>query len=397
MKARGRKIGTAAALVLAAAVAGWFLVRSAPLGTLAPVLRGAGKGYLALGLGLMLAFVACEAAASRCILRALGEKPRYVRCLHYSFTGFCCASLTPSSSGGQPAQIVGMYRDGIRAAHASLTMLLLAVCYQSALLALGGAAWLFSAQRGGMGWLLAVGAAVNLMLTLVMLGALFCPALARTAGRWGISLGARLRLIRHPAAAREKLERGLSAYAEGARCIRTRPGLVARVLLCTAGQVLCLAAVPWAVALSLGGPVPAVKIMATQVVLTLSVAAFPMPGGSGAAEGGFLAVFAGLFPAELLGSAMVLCRGISCYLFLPLCALLALATRGRRKTREDAATPERKPRVPSALRWRGRRGWAIAARRSGLAAAPNAAYGWGRGTPRCRMARRGLAGPVHLT
>ena len=389
MRGRGKKIGTAAALVLAAAAAGWFLVRSAPLGTLVPVLRGAGKGYLALGLGLMLAFVACEAAASRCILRALGERPRYVRCLHYSFMGFCCASLTPSSSGGQPAQIVGMCRDGIRAAHASLTMLLLAVCYQSALLALGGAAWLFSAQKGGMGWLLAAGAAVNLLLTLVMLGALFCPGLVRAAGRWGIRLGARLRLIRRPAAAREKLERGLSAYAAGAKCIRTRPGLIARVLLCTAGQVLCLAAVPWAVALALGTPAPAVKIMATQVVLTLSVAAFPMPGGSGAAEGGFLAVFAGIFPAGLLGSAMALCRGISCYLFLPICALLALATRGRKSTRERAAAPEGKRPAPLAQHRRTRRGWTIAARRSGLSA--DAAAGWSRTVPPYRMARRRYA------
>ena len=57
------------------------------------------------GFGLMALFIGFEAIASSRILAALGSPIPARRCYTYSMMGFCCASITPSSSGGQPAQI----------------------------------------------------------------------------------------------------------------------------------------------------------------------------------------------------------------------------------------------------------------------------------------------------
>ncbi len=84
----------------------------------------------------MFCFVGCEAMCSKLILARLGHHLPYRRCLGYSFTGFYVSSITPSSTGGQPAQIYYMSKDSVPAAHGSLNMMLIAVCYQVVTLAM---------------------------------------------------------------------------------------------------------------------------------------------------------------------------------------------------------------------------------------------------------------------
>ncbi len=42
------------------------------------------------------------------LLRAIGRKPRLSQCFGYSFIGFFFSGITPSATGGQPAQLVVM-------------------------------------------------------------------------------------------------------------------------------------------------------------------------------------------------------------------------------------------------------------------------------------------------
>ena len=330
-----KRTGLGAALLVAALAVGAVLfLRQTPLHSLSAVLRGADLRFVLAGLALMLCYVAAEAWGSRRILSALGSRAALKRCLCYSMVGFCCSSVTPSSSGGQPAQIWAMRRDGIPVAHASLTMLLLAVCYQITMLAGGLAGCLILGGVPGWGgltgWLLLLGVSVNLLLTAGMLAVMFLPRPARLFTLGLLSGLARLGLLSDPAPLRARAEQGLAQYADGARYIRRHPLLMVHTLLCTTVQLLCLTAVPWLVCRGLGIAAAPVQTAATQAVLTLSVAAFPMPGSVGAAEGGFLALFAPITGAAAAAPAMLLSRGISFYLFLPLCCAMGfLGLRGR--------------------------------------------------------------------
>ncbi len=98
--------------------------------------------FLIGGLCLMLGYVGCEALCTHQILGRLGHRVCYRRCLQYSFVGFYVSSITPSATGGQPAQIYCMSRDRIPAAHGALNMMLIAACYQTATLIWGGGIWL---------------------------------------------------------------------------------------------------------------------------------------------------------------------------------------------------------------------------------------------------------------
>mgnify|MGYP002508928731 CR=1 FL=1 len=86
-------------------------VSSTSIGLLWESLRQVKIPYIMGGLGLMLGYVGCEALCTRQILGRLGHGAPYRRCLGYSFVGFYVSSITPSATGGQPAQIYCMSRD----------------------------------------------------------------------------------------------------------------------------------------------------------------------------------------------------------------------------------------------------------------------------------------------
>ena len=89
-------------------------------GQLAPALLGADWRVLLLGVPLMALFLCCEAKATHAILRALGCAQPFRRCAYYSSVGFFFSTITPSATGGQPAQIVSMSKDDTPAASGAL-------------------------------------------------------------------------------------------------------------------------------------------------------------------------------------------------------------------------------------------------------------------------------------
>ena len=302
-------------------------------------------GYLA-GLGLMFVFVGSEAVCSRIILGRLGHKVRYRRCLGYSFVGFYVSSITPSSTGGQPAQVYYMSKDGIPAAHGALNMMLVAVCYQAVVIAYALVAALthFSLVQnlgGGLGLLLLYGVLVNGGLTVGMLSLMFLPNAARRLTGGVLRLLVKVRIIRNEEKARQRLEKQMEEYRRGALCMKQNPGMVPALLFMTVVQLTALFSVPVAVycAFGLSGSSP-VDIIATQALVTLAVANLPLPGAVGASEGGFVTAMALFFGSSLVTPAVLVSRGISFYFFLILSAVIALAvhlrTRRRRAEETDA-------------------------------------------------------------
>lgn len=285
--------------------------------------------YLIGGLGLMLGYVSCEAMCSRLILGQLGNRVSFRRCLGYSFVGFYVSSITPSSTGGQPAQIYFMSRDGIPAAHGTLNMMLIAMCYQIAALLWGGSAWLLGSGTAGIGGvmrlLLLCGAGIMLLLTLGMGMVMFLPGVSRHICEGGLRFLGALHLLHNPAAARDKLEYQLGEYARGAACVKENPGLALKVLLLCVLQLGLLFSVPWMVYLAFGlSGCSWLQIAGLQALLTLAVCNLPLPGAVGPAEGGFVSAFAAVFGTGMVTPAMLISRGISFYTFLLISFLVSI-------------------------------------------------------------------------
>ncbi len=329
-------IGTAILLALMG-VTGFLLLRDQPISTLLGVLHQVRPGYVFAGLGLMFLFVGCEAMQTRLILGRLGYRNPYRRCLGYSFVGFYVSSITPSATGGQPAQVYYMSRDGVQPAHGALNMLLIAVCYQVALLGYALTTWLAlpGLRQGfgkGMGLLVLYGGGVMSALTVGMLSFLFLPRLARRAAVGVLNALGRVGLKHLRERALPRLERQMEEYAAGTACLKQNPGLFPALLALSAAQLTALFAVPFVVYRAFGLTEYSLPVfLGTQAVVTLAVSALPLPGAVGPAEGGFVAAFTPLFGAALATPAMLVSRGISFYAFLLVsgCVALAVHLRGR--------------------------------------------------------------------
>ena len=321
--------------VLLALTARMVLAEQSPA-QLLDALRRADPRWLALGFGLMGAFVACEALCTRLVLATLGSRVPFRRCLGYSCIGFYFSTVTPSATGGQPMQVCAMSRDGVPAAHGALDMLLVTICYQLASVLWAGAAVLFFPaplnELGlGLTGLLVFGLTVTLALTAVMVMFLACPAWTAALAGGLIGLAARLRLVRGPDAIRRRLDRQMEQYAAGGRLLRERPALLPRLLLLSLLQLTALYLVPWTVYRALGlsacGPL---ELAALQALMAVAVNLLPLPGGAGVSESVFLQSFA-LFFGGLVSPAVVLSRGVSCYGMLLVTGAVALILHLRRR------------------------------------------------------------------
>jgi uncharacterized protein (TIRG00374 family) len=113
------------------------------------------------------------------------------------------------------------------------------------------------------------------------------------------------------------VDKGLDKYAEGSRYIRTHKGEFKGALIKTAVQMSIFYLIPYMIYLSFGlTEYNVLNFFAMQSILFVSTSGLPLPGAIGASESVFLSLYGAAFGETMLGSAMLLTRGINFYLFV---------------------------------------------------------------------------------
>ena len=109
-------------LVFAAAVL-FLLLRGTDIGTVADALAETSLPYLIAGILMAEVFHLSEGINLRILLRSFGYPVTFWQGMKYAYIGFFFSSITPSSTGGQPAQLYAMKKDGIEIAHGTLALI----------------------------------------------------------------------------------------------------------------------------------------------------------------------------------------------------------------------------------------------------------------------------------
>lgn len=276
--------------------------------------------WLVLGGCLMVGYTCMEGLQDKIALAAMGHKLPYRHCVQFAATGFYFSSITPSSTGGQPAQVFYMARRGVPAAHGTLVMLLFTIVYQIVAVVWGLAACLLApevpASLGtGLGVLLGYSLTTTALLTAGMIFLLARPGPAEGFCRWCLRLGVRLKIVRNVEKAETGLEKQLEEYRHGAAVVRSQPLLVVKLLAAVAVQLTLRYLIPWTVYRALGlTELSALRLVSTQALVYLAVSCVPIPGTVGASEGAFLSAYQGVFGGELVTAAMLLSRALAFYL-----------------------------------------------------------------------------------
>ena len=265
--------------------------------------------------------------------------------------GFFFSTITPSATGGQPAQVVAMSRDGVPAASGALDMLLVTIGYNTAAMfwgvyALLTAGGLTERLGGQVGLLLGLGLAIFALLDIFMFLFLFLPGPAKRLLYGCIALAARAYLPLDRAGLEARADQHLAEYRRGAGLIRRAPALLVQVVGLSMVQLACSYAMPYVVyrAFGLSG-FGLGEIMALQALCAIAVGYLPLPGSAGAAENVFLRGFRLIYGEALVAPAMILSRTLNCYLVLAATGLVLAAGRSLRRA---APAADQKSAAPGA-------------------------------------------------
>jgi len=317
-KSRTKMLVSAVLFPLIAAAMLFLVFRNYDLGSVWRLAASADFCWLLPAIAAMLGFVVCESVNIARVLRASGYRVGFGQMLTYGAAGFFFSGITPTSSGGQPMQLVYMARDHIRFSHGSLSLLVELTGFQMANLSLAVFGLLYNGARiramsAGLRAVIAVGLGANGAVFLVLLLLIFHQKSSEGIGK----------LLKRVCRAMKKenlsgrIEEQLLEYRAGAVYIREHPGLILRNIATSFVQLTAICSIPYFVYRSLGGAsVGWAEIFSLQAVLAASTAVIPLPGAVGAGESGFRLIFASVFPESLLMPGMLLSRGISFYLCL---------------------------------------------------------------------------------
>ena len=210
------------------------------------------------------------------------------------------------------------------------------------------------AQVAGIWFLFLLGLALNVAVIAVILLALYAQKAMRRLCGGCLRLLARLRVVRRPEAAQEKLDAWLASFHDCAGFMRAHPWPVVKSFCIVLFQRVLYLLIPWCVyeAMGLSG-VTVWQMMGLQLLLSVSVEMMPLPGAVGISESVSLVLYDAIFGAHFRYRAVILTRGISYYLPLLVSGVVTLGTRvsqlraghGARMTPAPLRAEELRPRA----------------------------------------------------
>ena len=300
------------------------------LGEIFRILKTVNLWWLIPGIICVVIFIWGESIIIYYMMRTLGIQLKKWTCFLFSSVGFFFSCITPSASGGQPAQIYYMKKEKIPIPVSTLVLMIVTITYKLVLVVTGLGLVIF-----GQGFIhkylwsirhvFYLGTMLNVFCVTAMLVLVFHPVLARTIMVKGLALLEHIRLLKKRAARLEKLNLSMDKYRETAVYLKEHKMVLVNVFAITMFQRFALFAATWFVYRSFGlSGFPAGVILLLQAVISVSVDMLPLPGGMGISEKLFLMIFVPVFGARLLLPGMILSRGLGYYTELALSAFLTI-------------------------------------------------------------------------
>lgn len=317
-------------LILLVAMTFYLLFRDKDIGSIIDSIQGTNPIYIILGFVLVSIFVCSESVIIHYMMRSLKKQSNLLSCVKYSFIGFFFSCITPSATGGQPAQLYYMKKDGWDLSVSTLILMIVTVGYKFVLVFLGAVILVFHhsliANYFGKAMVLFyLGLFLNVVCVAGMLVLIFEPNLARKIAVWGMRVLQKIRLLKPKEDRERRLLSSMEQYHLAALYFRTHKMVIVNVFLISVFQRVCLFLVTYLVYRSFGlyGYSPYDMVL-LQGAISIGVDMLPLPGGIGASESLFTIIFKPIFGASLVLSGMLLSRGISYYGLLVISAVITI-------------------------------------------------------------------------
>ena len=321
------QIATLATLMV---VTYYLLMRDKDIHSVFQVMANSSKIWLIIAIICMTVYIFCGGWAIRVLMKGRGKNITIWQCFKYSFIEFYFSALTPSSSGGQPAQLYYMSKDGYSTSDGTVVLVAITALYKFSFLVITAVLFILNLEfmSGPISstWILVViGLVLNLGLIALLLLCLFSTKIIRFIISKGTLLLGKLYLIKDVEQKKKEVENKVAEYHQCATFFASHKGLVLKTFLVLTLQRLMLLIVPYLVYKSFGlQGCTLLQILATQCLLNLCVDMLPVPGAVGISETVFLMLFTPIFGQGNITTAVLLSRGISFYILVVVAGVVVM-------------------------------------------------------------------------
>jgi len=219
-------------------------------------------------------------------------------------------------------QVAAMNKAGVPVGNGTTTVTIRLICNQFMVSVLSLAFLIANRefvyrQLEGAIWFVRVGWVINFAVVPLVLLAAFRRAWIRKLVNGLITLLTKIRILKDPDATRRSAEEVLDTYHTALNSLLRSPGEVIRQCLCSTASLLALTGSIVFVYHAFGmSGTPWYHLLTLAFVLFVSASYTPLPGASGAQEGGFLYYFRGIFTGGTIGLALLTWRFFTYYLFI---------------------------------------------------------------------------------
>ena len=330
MMSKKKGILNAVFLITVFAITIYAIFHGQDLGELFGYIRNTDYRYWLVAVVCVVFFICSESVIIFYMMRSIRQKIKLMHCFLYSFVGFFFSCITPSASGGQPAQIYYMKKKKIPIPVSTQVLLIVTIMYKLVLVLLGLGIAIFGQSFihtyiDDVQWVFYLGLVLNVVCVAGMVLFAFHPSLAKAFVVNGSRLLERMKFLRHKKSREEKLAASMEKYNQTADYMVGHFGMLVVVFIITVVQRFSLFAATWFVykAFGLSGS-SSWLIILMQGAIAVAVDMLPLPGGMGISEKLFMEMFLPIFGSTLLLPGMILSRGLGYYTELIISAIFTV-------------------------------------------------------------------------
>ena len=290
--------------------------------------------YILLGIICMFMYFLMEAINIKSILKNFKYNINIFKALKFTLIGFFFSSITPSSTGGQPAEIYYMSKEKISASASALALLIEVSSFLFCTISMSTIAFIINPTiiPDHLVYLFILGTLVSLIVISIYF---ICKKKKKITHKLVNSLIKLLKIFKakNIENIQIKIERELTKYHDSADYIKKHKKEFLFSFIRVFIQVIFFYLVPYCIYKSFGyTQINVLKFISMQAVLYTTVSFIPLPGSVGINESVFLHIYSVAYPKELIGTSLLLTRGINFYFFVIISAIISTTSSFKRKS-----------------------------------------------------------------
>lgn len=305
-------VGTFAAVV-------YFAFQSGDVTQIGEALRSVSPWWLLGALGCFALHAFFEGAIVHAFFRFQQVHARLSSSILVGLIGMYYSAITPAATGGQPMQVYAFKKRGVPPGIATSALAVKFFCWQSALLLMGGLLWAIFPEVVGNTlkqgvWFLGVGFFANGVAVVLVILLAVSRNVVRAILIFMVKLAHKVRIVKDVAQTSSKWDAALMDFHASVDLLTGHPFQFLVLFLMSALQVTSLMSAVYFVYRGFGlSQAPYIHLLTIQLMLHIAASFTPLPGASGAQEGGFYLFFGNFFPSDIIFAALLVWRFVTYY------------------------------------------------------------------------------------